>query len=146
MQNDHCYSIFSFIRMFCRSLFVLLYFFFWPLRCLFFFEIPILITPLYLQTLLNILLFMLTFQQIFNEHLIFSLIYASYKSSLLTKTKYNTSYKLYPGCAVRKTLRCNYWYLLCWLLHRNRLKSTTRVLFLKQITNIDTALFCNVIT
>jgi hypothetical protein len=45
---DHCYSIFSFIRMFCRSLFVLLYFFFWPLRCLFFFEIPILITPLYL--------------------------------------------------------------------------------------------------
>ena len=32
--------------MFCRSLFVLLYFFFWPLRCLFFFDIRILITPL----------------------------------------------------------------------------------------------------
>jgi hypothetical protein len=32
--------------MFCRSLFVLLYFFFWPLHCLFFFDIQILITPL----------------------------------------------------------------------------------------------------
>jgi hypothetical protein len=31
--------------MFCRSLFVLLYFFFWPLCCLFFFDIRILITP-----------------------------------------------------------------------------------------------------
>jgi hypothetical protein len=28
-----CYSIFSFMRMFCRSLFVLLYFFFWPFLC-----------------------------------------------------------------------------------------------------------------
>jgi hypothetical protein len=35
-----CYSIFSF--MFCRSLDVL---FFWPLCCLFFFDIRILITP-----------------------------------------------------------------------------------------------------
>ena len=41
-----CYSIFSFICMFCRSLFVLLYFFVWPLCCLFFFDIRILITPL----------------------------------------------------------------------------------------------------
>ena len=32
--------------MFCRSLFVLLYFFFWPLCCLFFIDIKILITPL----------------------------------------------------------------------------------------------------
>ena len=32
--------------MFCRSLFVLLYFFFWSLCCLFFFDIQILITPL----------------------------------------------------------------------------------------------------
>ena len=31
--------------MFCRSLFVLLSFFFWPLCCLFFFDIRILITP-----------------------------------------------------------------------------------------------------
>ena len=38
-----CYSIFSFICMFCRSLFDLLYFFFWPLCCLFFFDIRILI-------------------------------------------------------------------------------------------------------
>ena len=38
--------------MFCRSLFVLLYFLFWPLCCLFFFDIRILIAPLYLQTLL----------------------------------------------------------------------------------------------
>ena len=40
------YSSFSFICMFCRSLFVLLYFFFWPLCCLFFFDIRILNTPL----------------------------------------------------------------------------------------------------
>ena len=32
--------------MFCRSLFVLLYFFFWQLCCLFFFDIRILIAPL----------------------------------------------------------------------------------------------------
>ena len=32
--------------MFCKSLFVFLYFFFWPLCCLFFFYIPIRITPL----------------------------------------------------------------------------------------------------
>ena len=47
-----CYSIFSFMCMFCRSLFVLFYFFFWSLCCLFFFDIRILITSLwYLQTL-----------------------------------------------------------------------------------------------
>jgi len=39
-----CYSIFSFMYMFCRSLFVLLSFFFLPLCCLFFFGIRILIT------------------------------------------------------------------------------------------------------
>jgi len=32
--------------MFCRSLFALLYFFFWPLCCLFFFDLQILITHL----------------------------------------------------------------------------------------------------
>ena len=42
-----CYSIFSFMCMFCRSLFVLLYFFFWPLCCLFFFDIRILIAVQY---------------------------------------------------------------------------------------------------
>jgi hypothetical protein len=41
-----CYSTFSFMCMFCRSLFILLYFFFWPLCWLFFFELRILITPL----------------------------------------------------------------------------------------------------
>ena len=45
-QWGSCYLIFSFICMLCRSLFVLLYFFFWPLCCLFFFDIRILITPL----------------------------------------------------------------------------------------------------
>ena len=40
-----CYSIFSFMCMFCGSLFVLLYFFFWPLCCLSF-DLRILITPL----------------------------------------------------------------------------------------------------
>jgi hypothetical protein len=39
------YSIFNFMCMFCRSLFVLLYFYFWPLCCLFFFDFRILITP-----------------------------------------------------------------------------------------------------
>jgi len=39
-------AIFSFMCMFCRSLFVLLYFFFCPLCCLFFFIIRIPITPL----------------------------------------------------------------------------------------------------
>ena len=48
-----CYSVFSFMCKFCRSLFVLLSYFFWPLCCLFFFDIRILITSLwYLQTLL----------------------------------------------------------------------------------------------
>ena len=41
-----CYSIFSFICRSCRSLFVFLYFFFWSLCCLFFFDIRILIAPL----------------------------------------------------------------------------------------------------
>jgi hypothetical protein len=43
----NCYHviIFSFICMYCRSLFVLLSFFFWPLCCLFF-DLRILITPL----------------------------------------------------------------------------------------------------
>ena len=51
-----CYSIFNFICMFCRSLFVLLSLFFWPLCCLFFFDIRILITSLwYLQTILSVL-------------------------------------------------------------------------------------------
>ena len=35
-----------FICMFCRWLFVLLYFFFWPLFCLLFFDMQSLITPL----------------------------------------------------------------------------------------------------
>ena len=41
-----CYSIFRFMCMFCRSLFVLLPLFFWPLCCLFFFDVRILITSL----------------------------------------------------------------------------------------------------
>jgi hypothetical protein len=41
-----CYSIFSFMWMFCRSLLVLLYFFFGPRCCLLFFDIRILITVL----------------------------------------------------------------------------------------------------
>ena len=41
-----CYSIFSCMWMFCKWLFVLFSFFFWPLCCLFFFDLWILITPL----------------------------------------------------------------------------------------------------
>jgi hypothetical protein len=44
-RKPNC-RFFSFLCMFCRSLFVLLYFFFWPLCCLFFFYIRILIAPL----------------------------------------------------------------------------------------------------
>ena len=45
-SGDSCYSIFSFMCMFWRSLFILLYVFFCPLRCLFFFDVWILIAPL----------------------------------------------------------------------------------------------------
>jgi len=38
--------LYLFMCMFCRSYFVLLYFFFWPLCCLFFFDLRILIIPL----------------------------------------------------------------------------------------------------
>jgi hypothetical protein len=41
-----CYSIFSCMCMFCRSLFVPLYFFCWYFCCLFFFDIRIMIVPL----------------------------------------------------------------------------------------------------
>ena len=41
-----CYWFFSFMCMICRLLFVLLSFFFWPLCCLFSFDIRILITLL----------------------------------------------------------------------------------------------------
>jgi hypothetical protein len=40
------YSNFSFMCMISRSLFVLLYFFFWPLCCLSFFDLRTLVTPL----------------------------------------------------------------------------------------------------
>ena len=43
---DSGYSIFRFLCMFCRSLLVLLYFFLWPLRFLFFFDCWILVTSL----------------------------------------------------------------------------------------------------
>jgi hypothetical protein len=43
--RDWCYSIFSFMCMFCRSLFILLSFFFGSLCCLSF-DLRILITPL----------------------------------------------------------------------------------------------------
>ena len=45
-QWGSCYSIFCFICIFCRQLFVLLHFFFWPLCFLFFFDIRILMAPL----------------------------------------------------------------------------------------------------
>ena len=43
---DSCYWIFSFICMFCRLFFAILYFFFWPLCCLSFFDVRLIITPL----------------------------------------------------------------------------------------------------
>ena len=46
LQWGWCYSILCFICPFCRSLFVLLSFFFWSLCCLFFFDIRFLITSL----------------------------------------------------------------------------------------------------
>jgi hypothetical protein len=50
LSSPPVFSGISFMCMFCRSLFVLLYFFFWPLFCLFFFDIRILITPLVLSS------------------------------------------------------------------------------------------------
>jgi hypothetical protein len=41
-----CYSIFSLKCICCRSLFDLLFYFFWTLCCLFFFDLRILIIPL----------------------------------------------------------------------------------------------------
>ena len=57
-QWGSCYSIFSFICMFSRSLFDLLPFFFWPLCCLSFFDIRILITSFWylLAIVLSVLL------------------------------------------------------------------------------------------
>ena len=49
-QWGTCYSIFSSMCMFCRSLFVLLSFFFWPLCCLPFYDLPIPITLLVSST------------------------------------------------------------------------------------------------
>jgi hypothetical protein len=46
LQWRPCYSIYSFMCMFCRSLFVLVSFFFWPLCRLFYFDLRILSTPL----------------------------------------------------------------------------------------------------
>jgi hypothetical protein len=45
--------MFSVICMLCRSLFALMYFFSWPLCCLFSFDIRILIAPLVSKTLLG---------------------------------------------------------------------------------------------
>jgi len=51
-KNKFSLVVFSLI---CKSLFVLLYFFFWPLCCLFFFDLQILITSLVSSTLLALL-------------------------------------------------------------------------------------------
>jgi hypothetical protein len=45
VYDDICLMLAVLMCMFCRSLFVLLYFFFWPLCCLFF-DVQILIIPL----------------------------------------------------------------------------------------------------
>ena len=45
-NGGYCCSIFSFICMFCRSLFVILYFFIRPLHFRSFFDLRLLITPL----------------------------------------------------------------------------------------------------
>ena len=69
IQWGLCYSIFSFICLFCRSLFILLYFFFWPLCCLFFFDIWILITPLVSSSFSKICMW-----QIFIQSILFNLL------------------------------------------------------------------------
>jgi hypothetical protein len=46
-----CNSIFSFISMFCTFVFVLMSFFLWPLSCLSFFDLRILITPFWVFSL-----------------------------------------------------------------------------------------------
>jgi hypothetical protein len=48
--SEHMSStpVFSFICMFCRSIFVLLSFFLWPLCCLSFFDLRVLMTPMFI--------------------------------------------------------------------------------------------------
>ena len=53
-QIGSCYSIFSLMCMLCRSLFVLLSYFFYSLCFLFFFDLRIMITRLVSSTLLNV--------------------------------------------------------------------------------------------
>ena len=67
-----CNSIFSFISMFCRSLFVSLYFFFWPLCCLSF-DLRILITLLVSSnySYLFIYLFFYLFIYLLSENYLF---------------------------------------------------------------------------
>ena len=51
IRSANCYLIFGVMCMFCRSLFVLLYFFFWPLCCLLFFIVRFWLPFWHLQTL-----------------------------------------------------------------------------------------------
>ena len=50
LLGHSCISIVSFCVVFCRSLFVFLFFFFWPLYCLSYFNLLLLINPLYPNT------------------------------------------------------------------------------------------------
>ena len=65
VSGGSCYSIFSFMCRFCRSFFALLPFSFWTLCYLFFFDMRILITLWYLQTLLNLYSDVLLFIEVF---------------------------------------------------------------------------------
>ena len=59
--------------MFCRLLFDILYFFFWPLCCLFFLDIQILITPLISSSSsYNIFLISFTFSVVGHDKLLIS--------------------------------------------------------------------------
>ena len=84
--------------MFYRSLFVLLYFFFWPMCCLFFFDIGILITSLwYLQTLLTSEhSSAISYRTIltFDGHMTQTCLAHSFRYAPRTMPKYNTSTKI----------------------------------------------------
>jgi hypothetical protein len=97
--------------MFCRSLFVLLYFFLWPLCCLFFFDKRILITPL--AIVLSVLLWYTDSDYTFGHCVVCSsLIYGFWLHLwplcclLLWYTDYNYTF---GHCVVCSSLKYGFW-------------------------------------
>ena len=96
-------NIFSFMCMFCRSLLVLLSFFFWPLCCLYFFDIRILFTPLVSSnsSYNNLCLILMYFRQIRITMIDWLIYHFTYKSSTPC-----------PMIVLSQNSNQNFWFLL----------------------------------